>query len=192
VSAPLKPFDEMTTAEKLAEIARRDEQRRRGLPLVASALRPDVAPSPAAVVPPAVPVAVVGVRRVRLPWSVLVPDNQKHVPREGRLFLTPEYREAKNQARAKIAEQLAGAPPLTTDVRLEARVYLPNLSRKRDVANLSKLVHDALSTLVYVDDSQIADTRWIRAGVDVDAPRCELTITSLLTSDSPTLPSAEK
>jgi Holliday junction resolvase RusA-like endonuclease len=32
---------------------------------------------------------------------------------------------------------------------------------------------------IFEDDSQLHDVRWIRAGVDVDAPRCELTITPL-------------
>lgn len=198
---PRRPVHELTNRELLDEVRRTDTRARRpcvvcgrpavGLQCDGCRATPRAQPDGGGVSSFATSsevgkeeAPVVGVRRVRLPWSVLVPDNRKHQPArdsaKGGIMLTPEYRQAKERAKAIVAQQLQDAPPLTGDVRLEARVYLPNLSRARDVANLSKLVHDVLSGLAYGDDRQIAKTTWERAGVDVDAPRCELTITSLV------------
>ena len=127
--------------------------------------------------------------RLLLPWSLLVSDNERKEPylvHEGgkphaRMRLTKRYREAK----AKI-EQLArgklGVVAAAADVELEltAKVWVPGGSYSRnDVCNFGKGVHDALEGIVYVNDNQLHATHWLRAGVDVDAPRAELTIAPL-------------
>lgn len=54
--------------------------------------------------------------------------------------------------------------------------WLPD-ARRRDLDNLLKAPLDALGhARVYADDSQIHDLRIVRAGVDRDSPRLEITI----------------
>lgn len=122
-------------------------------------------------------------RQVRLPWSSLEPDNAKYAPtsRAGKpvIILTKEYRAAKAKARIAIIKQLDGRAPIEGPCALRAFFYEPNRSSRRDIANYTKLVHDALTGLVYVDDSQLDDVRWIRSGVDIDAPRVEIVVEAL-------------
>ncbi len=126
-------------------------------------------------------------RRVRLSWSSLLADNAKYSPamRRGKpvMILTEDYRTAKDRARQAITAQLAGLDPLEGPVSLVGRFFEPNRHHRRDLSNYCKLVHDALTGLAYLDDSQIDDLRWIRAGVDIDAPRLELTIETLTPSE---------
>lgn len=122
--------------------------------------------------------------KLRLPWSTLLPDNEKWVPVLGRnnkpkLLLTEPYRERKARIEAVVREQVGDAPPFTVPVRLEARVYEPDRRVRRDIGNFGKLVQDALTAIAYADDSLIDDLRWIRAGVDIDAPRVEIHIQPL-------------
>jgi Holliday junction resolvase RusA-like endonuclease len=77
-----------------------------------------------------------------------------------------------------VRPKVAGCAPVEIPVKLEARVWVPD-NRRRDVPNFAKCVHDALEKLVYVNDCWLYDSRWIRAGVDVDHPRAEITITPL-------------
>jgi Holliday junction resolvase RusA-like endonuclease len=124
-----------------------------------------------------------------LPWSHLVSDNQRHgaiVRLVGPnhtptplLIMTAAYREAKGKIMKLARAQLAGAEPVAIPLKLEARVWLPGGRGKHDVCNFAKAVHDALQEIVYVDDQYLHDVRWIRAGVDVDHPRAELTISPL-------------
>jgi Holliday junction resolvase RusA-like endonuclease len=119
---------------------------------------------------------------LRIPWSALVSDNAKSRAAlrgtTATIVLTPAYREAKQRIRALCQDVMAGRPPLTIPLALEARVWVPDRHR-RDVVNFSKALHDALTGTVFLDDSQLHDVRWLRAGVDVDAPRAELTITPI-------------
>lgn len=121
---------------------------------------------------------------LRIPWSALVSDNVKFrvgVRRKdggqylGAFILTPEYRAARDRIKALSADVMAGRPPYAVPLSLTARVWVPN-NRRRDVVNFSKALHDAMNAVVYEDDCWLHETHWIRAGVDVDAPRCELTI----------------
>ena len=121
---------------------------------------------------------IYGVKRLRLPWSALLPDNRKFGVVAGKIINTREYRAAKKKARQVAIEQL-GEEPFKGAVKFEARVWFPNETRRRDVVNFSKLVNDALKGIAYLDDSQIEDNRWVRAGIDVDAPRAEITVTLL-------------
>lgn len=113
-----------------------------------------------------------------LPWSALCSDNKKCHAHGDRHMLTPEYL----QSRAAIIErtkfQLGDVEPVTHPLALVARVCVPD-NHVHDVPNFAKGVHDALQGIVYKSDAQLWDTRWIRAGVDVDRPRAELTFTSL-------------
>ena len=108
--------------------------------------------------------------RLELPWSALVSDNKRHgailttvgptrkpIPK---LIMGAEYRAAKGKVMAIARDRVAGADPTTDALRLEARVWVPN-TRLHDVCNFAKAVHDALTKIVYVDDSQLHDTRWI-------------------------------
>jgi hypothetical protein len=117
--------------------------------------------------------------RLTLPWSHLVSDNRKYAPalRGGKpaMILTVGYRAAKRLA--AIVARTAwgdGVPYADGLLELTARVYFPNDYRRRDAHNFQKCAHDALSGIVYADDSQLVP-RWIPAGVDVDAPRAEMT-----------------
>lgn len=127
--------------------------------------------------------------QLTLPWSYLESDNRKHgaivtpvgpnrtpVPK---LIMAAGYREAKGKIRKLAREQLAGAEPVSRPLQLVARVWIPDTTRKHDVVNFAKCTHDALQEAVYTDDTWLYDARWIRAGVDVDHPRAEITITPL-------------
>jgi Holliday junction resolvase RusA-like endonuclease len=110
-----------------------------------------------------------------IPWSVLVPDNDKYGVINGRMMLQAKYRMAKQKI-AGLARAVTGElSPITAPLALVARVYVPD-NRPHDVANFAKLVHDALEGVVYKNDRWLWDVRWIRAGVDVDHPRAEITI----------------
>ena len=75
--------------------------------------------------------------------------------------------------------QLAGFQPADYPVALTARVWMPDRRPGHDVANFAKCCHDALEGLVYVKDEWLYDVHWIRAGVDVDRPRADITITRI-------------
>lgn len=116
---------------------------------------------------------------VELPWDLLVSDNVKYQPSTRRVgarivsrqVLTPAYRQARRRAQAEVTAALRSAglePPIfPRGVRLAFRavVFEPDRSRDRDIVNFAKLVQDALSKLVYWDDSQIDDARWIRSAL---------------------------
>lgn len=118
--------------------------------------------------------------RLRIPWSALISDNVKHLTdtKTGRRYCTTEYRDARKRVRALASDAMHGRPPAECPLALVGRIWLPN-NRRHDVHNYGKCLADALTGVVFADDSWLYDTRWIRAGVDVDAPRCELTITPL-------------
>lgn len=120
-----------------------------------------------------------------IPWSALVSDNAKYAPasRKGKpvIVLTEPYRTAKAAVQARARDAMQGRPPLSVPLAIHARVYVPN-GQRRDAVNFSKCAHDALSGIVYADDTLLHDVRWTRAGVDVDAPRAEVTVRPLTQS----------
>lgn len=116
--------------------------------------------------------------RITLPWAVVLPDNRRTGVLHGRALLTREYRQRKHAAALVAMSQHRGAP-LLGPVQLVARVHFPD-RRRRDAGNYRKLVTDALTAVVYQDDVQIHDERWIRAEIDPVNPRIELTITPLV------------
>jgi Holliday junction resolvase RusA-like endonuclease len=125
---------------------------------------------------------------LRIPWSCLVSDNAKFrvgVKRTrtgnyvGAFILTAEYRRARDTIKRHAKEAMGDRLPMDSPLRLTARVWVPD-NHARDVVNFSKACHDALQKVVFTDDRWLHDVRWIRAGVDVDAPRAELVIEPLL------------
>jgi Holliday junction resolvase RusA-like endonuclease len=126
--------------------------------------------------------------QLTLPWSCLVSDNAKYVARVAgtmekpvaKLNLSPEYRQAKERIHELAISKLLGATPAAEPLQLQARVWVPDDLRAHDVPNFAKCVHDALEGAVYVKDRWLWRATWERAGVDVDAPRAEITITPLL------------
>ena len=118
--------------------------------------------------------------RFVLPWSHLVSDNRKYgaIVKHGspKLIHTAEYREAKRLARIAARRAWGDVSPYADGLlELTARVFFPNDYRKRDAHNFQKCAHDALKGIV-IEDDDILVPRWIPAGVDVDAPRAELTL----------------
>ena len=95
------------------------------------------------------------------------------------LVLTKPYREAKRLGKAQIIEQIGELAPLEGSVRVSGIFIEPNRSSRRDLSNYMKLVHDILTGLVYVDDSQIDDVHWSRGTPNIDAPRLVLTIEAI-------------
>lgn len=122
--------------------------------------------------------------RLLLPWSYLVSDNERHGVINGKLLLTVRYRRAKGLTRELARAKLGQVEPVSYPVRIEARVWVPDDVHAHDVPNFSKCVHDALESVIYTKDRWLWKASWERAGVDVDAPRCELTIVPHLTGAS--------
>jgi hypothetical protein len=117
--------------------------------------------------------------RLLLPWSYLVSDNQRHGIINGKLLLTSAYRRGKGLVRDLARAKLGEVEPANVPLALTARVWVPDEIRAHDVCNFAKAVHDALEGVVYTKDRWLYRVEWERAGVDVDAPRCELTITPI-------------
>jgi Holliday junction resolvase RusA-like endonuclease len=101
--------------------------------------------------------------------------NGEIVPRK---VMGARYKLARDKTRT-IAKQTLGNPaPSTSPLSIVARVWVPD-ERPHDVCNFAKCCHDALEGIVYKNDFRLYDTRWVRAGVDVDSPRAEITISPL-------------
>lgn len=123
--------------------------------------------------------------QIRLPWSALCSDNDKYgaivIDGKPRLILTEKYKAAKKVIRGH-AEAILGHEvhePANYPLSLVAAVWVPDEMRAHDVPNFAKCCHDALEKVVYTKDRWLYDARWHRVGVDVDAPRAELTITPI-------------
>lgn len=125
--------------------------------------------------------------RILLPWSSLCSDNVRkmavvkmvHGKPVAEMMLTPEYRRAKGLIRDHARPRVGKALPVAIPLALIARVWVPDDTRAHDVANFAKVTHDALEGVVYTKDRWLYRVTWERAGVDVDAPRAEVTITPL-------------
>jgi Holliday junction resolvase RusA-like endonuclease len=115
---------------------------------------------------------------LRIPWSALVSDNAKYGVVNGKLIAQKPYRAAKKAIASLAQDAMAGRPPAECPLALHARVWMPD-NRRHDLTNSCKIVHDALEGTIYTDDVWLHRVTWERAGVDVDAPRCELTISPL-------------
>lgn len=130
------------------------------------------------------PPALIFPIRFTLPWSALCSDNDKYGARlvsgsdgrpHPRLILSERYRAAKATTRKIARQATAGADPVTVPLEITALVYVPD-GRPHDVVNFAKCAHDGLETAIYQNDRWLYRAHWIRAGVDVDGPRAEITI----------------
>lgn len=68
-------------------------------------------------------------------------------------------------------------PPLQTQLVMQLRLY-HGTKRKADIDNFCKLILDALTDIVYVDDDQIIDLR-ITKHYDKTRPRAEIKIATV-------------
>ncbi len=130
--------------------------------------------------------------RIVIPWSLLCSDNEKDVGsltmRGGkpipRKVMSARYKTAKNAVADKATLIAGPSLPLTIPLAMHVEVWLPP-ARRNDALNFAKCVNDALEGIVYANDNQLHDSRWIRRGVDIDSPRAEITITALSASPTP-------
>lgn len=178
-------LSKMSPAEVAAEAARRSARRAAGLPLEGDRIDPrsfptddnDAARRVVEYVDPADSWvrSTPHMRFVSLPWSLLVSDNDRTQPvvagSKVRMVLSKRYKEAKEAARVLLMSQVGGNPPLTGRVRITASLIEPNAHRTRDLSNFAKMVHDALSGIVYLDDGQIDSLTWRRGEPCIDRPR---------------------
>ncbi len=123
--------------------------------------------------------------RLTLPWSLLVSDNERKEPylvleggkQHARMRLTKRYREAAAKIEQLVKAKLGDATPAAVPLELTARVFVPGGRLDADVVNFAKGVHDALEYCAGELAARLHAVHWIRAGVDVDAPRAEVNIT---------------
>jgi Holliday junction resolvase RusA-like endonuclease len=173
-------LDPMPSRSQIAELYRQ----RTGRELVLDGVVPAAAaPSPR---PALVREAIAWPFTITLPWSCLVSDNEKHRAQlrgtgpsaRAIMVITRHYATAEEKIHALALQRMNGAAPADCPLALTARVWMPD-NRIHDLTNSCKLVHDALERAVYENDRWLHDVHWIRAGVDVDAPRAEITIVPL-------------
>lgn len=122
--------------------------------------------------------------RIELPWRALFLDNNRMRPvimrgRKGsfaRMVNTGDYKKAKKLARGLIAMQYRGRP-LEGPVVLRVEVFVPDNGR-RDVSNYAKMIGDAITGTVIVDDrwQVLRRTTWEVPRIDRENPRAVLTI----------------
>jgi Holliday junction resolvase RusA-like endonuclease len=122
---------------------------------------------------------------VVIPFPLLVSDNLRMIPiimRKGKatyplLVANAKYKKAKIAIATVVRAQLPKPWGIYTGrCTLDAVIHEPNASRTRDLTNWAKIVSDALSGLLYVDDGQLDRSTWIRGAVDPVHPRLVLTV----------------
>lgn len=125
--------------------------------------------------------------KLLLPWSHLVSDNAKYQPviqtRNGEPvavnILKPQYREAKRKTRDVAIAHLGGLhkyEPANYPLELIADIWVPDTIRAHDQVNFAKCLQDALEGVLFTKDHWIHKATYERRGVDVDAPRAEITM----------------
>lgn len=119
-----------------------------------------------------------------LPWACVVSDNDRFIVVYGENRLSPKYRTAKQQI-AQRAALYWRRPMLDGEVHLLARFYFPD-ARKRDAGNYRKALTDALTGVIYADDSQLAGEHYLKGAIDRTNPRVEVTLalTSFFTEEA--------
>ena len=125
--------------------------------------------------------------RILIPWSYLVSDNERKEPylvQDGgrvvaRMRLSRKYANALSAIGQLARNKVGECEPYAGPLAIEVRVWVPGNSAHHDIANFCKLVHDALERVVYRNDTWLHDIHWRRCGVDVDAPRAEISLTPL-------------
>lgn len=115
-----------------------------------------------------------------VPWSALVSDDERFGVIDGRMILQKRYREAREKIRQLASRAIDGAALAAEPLSLTVYVWVPD-NRIHDITNFCKIVHDGLEKGAIENDRWLHDVHWIRAGVDVDHPRAELTLHSITT-----------
>jgi Holliday junction resolvase RusA-like endonuclease len=90
------------------------------------------------------------------------------------MYMTAEGKKLKQDYHLEARSQWGRRPPLNGDVELYITLYF-GTKRRADVDNFHKLSLDALSGVVYEDDSQIASLHVARA-YDKHEPRIEIKV----------------
>jgi Holliday junction resolvase RusA-like endonuclease len=116
---------------------------------------------------------------ITLPWAVIAQDNHRLVPvargGKGRLVTAAKYRSMKEAAQMLLISQWKGHA-LDVPVRLAIVLHAPTKQRY-DIANRAKMLCDAMTGVVFEDDSLIDDIRFVRGPIDRENPRAEIEIT---------------
>lgn len=143
--------------------------------------RPSGAPKP----PKSGKDAFVGGVTVVVPFDALCPDNQKYGARAIRtpqgkmragLFLSADYREAKERIEGIARRVMRGMGPCASPVTVLFECWMPDL-RQRDMMNYAKLLCDALKNICFADDSLIHEAHWHHKGVNRESPCIMVTVT---------------
>jgi Holliday junction resolvase RusA-like endonuclease len=122
-----------------------------------------------------------------LVWSALCSDNYRfkasmvngsNGEKQPRLVHDARYATARDRIEHAARKAVNGAGPVAVPLELHARVWTPG-GRVHDVVNFAKVVHDSLEKIVYENDRWLHRVVWENVGVDIDAPRAEITITPL-------------
>ncbi len=100
-------------------------------------------------------------------------NNHKHAAVNGRLILTKKYRDTKSAIQAEITAQ-ANFEPLEGDVAVNIIHYFKNKVHG-DIDAYLKVLLDAMTDIVYVDDKQVNELNVVRE-YDKEDPRTEIQI----------------
>ncbi len=110
------------------------------------------------------------------------PKSTQHIYRSAcrggfaQLYMTAEGKALKEQYQWEARSQWKG-PPLSGDIEVHITFYF-GTKRRADLDNFNKLALDALTGIVYEDDSQIAELTLKRAYAP-KKPRIEMAIDSM-------------
>lgn len=115
---------------------------------------------------------LLGVKTITLTTKP-VPINQKYGIINGRNILSAKYRHAKEALTWEIASQWKNEP-LEGTVSVNVLQYFGD-KRCRDIDAYIKIILDAMSGIVYTDDSQITELH-VYKEVDIAAPRVVIQI----------------
>ena len=91
-------------------------------------------------------------------------------------YMAKRCKTLKTDYKYQIMSQYKGEP-LKTPVRVKMSLLM-GTKRRSDIDNFNKLVFDALSGIVYEDDSQIIELH-ITKGYDKENPRIELELSTV-------------
>lgn len=97
-----------------------------------------------------------------------IPVNQRNTVIRGKVFLSKIYRETKEALQWEVQSQHKGEPQ-EGDVTLNIMFYYGD-KRKRDIDAYLKILLDAMSGIVYGDDSQVTEMHLFKE-VDIANPR---------------------
>lgn len=123
-----------------------------------------------------------------IPFHLLVSDNERALPviqRKGkavfpRLVLNRRYKAAKAEIRKLVKAQIPdGFVPFAGPVRVTVTIREPDRDRRRDITNWCKQLGDALTGIVYDDDSQVDEAVYLRGSI-TEGGAVLITVTPLL------------